>query len=478
MSKSDVALAYLATMADDPVLFANTLLPKKPHPGQVTWLRNSTEYINTLTPGNRFGKSTIIAEKHIFKCVFKHGLPKMAPAQWRAAQYHTISAAHSADQALIVFNDASAMCSTPEMKPFVKSIRVSPFPHINFNNGSVLHCRSAHDGGKYIDGHAYRYVSIDEAGYIDNLKTLMNGVILLRLAGGGEIDLVGTPKGYNDLFFYFERGRRKVPGYYSQRGSIFDNPFLPSEDLAMRDALLTSADPVLREQALFGAFVDTAGLAFTTDQLDQLFVIDMPAHTPWKEGHRYVAGWDLGRQTDFTVGFVIDITKRPWQVVHYERLNKVAWEEIYERIRSVGLEYHVRQPSIDATGPAGDVIEEELYKRGIFVDGVKVSTHNLKVELINGMQHCFDEGRKAVSMREAVDEGGFQTVHPVLERPDEGSWGALRMPPFTNVMDELGVYCFDDKKLKTDCVFGLGLAIKAAYEAEAVAAPVVGGLYS
>ncbi len=69
------------------------------------------------------------------------------------------------------------------MKPFVARTYETPFPHIKFWNGSVMHCRSAHDNGKYIDGHAYRFVSVDEAGWIKNLKDLINGVVLLRLGG-------------------------------------------------------------------------------------------------------------------------------------------------------------------------------------------------------------------------------------------------------------------------------------------------------
>lgn len=91
--------------ASDPVFFANTLLPKKPHAGQVTWLENSNQAINVLVPGNRWGKSTVIAMKHIWKCLFKKGLPKMAPADWMRATYETISVAHSADQAEIVFKE-------------------------------------------------------------------------------------------------------------------------------------------------------------------------------------------------------------------------------------------------------------------------------------------------------------------------------------------------------------------------------------
>ena len=462
----------------DPVLFLNSLSPKKPHPGQVTWLRNSIHPINTLVPGNRWGKSTIIAMKHIWKCVFKIGLPPMSAAEWRFAEYETISIAMSADQAEIVFREAKRLLQHPALRPLVKSFRSSPFPHIVFTNGSVMHCRSAHDDGKYIDGHAYRYLSVDEAGYISNLRFLMSQVILLRLAGGGEIDLIGTPKGYNDLYFYFERGQRGVPGYYSQRGSIYDNPHLPEEDIKMRDALLSSANPKLREQALYGEFVDFTGLAFTREQRDNAFDPGLPHEQRRIDGHRYVVGWDLGRTTDFTVGTVLDITTRPWHVVSYTRLNRVAWEEIYATIGRVAAEYGIRWSTIDATGPQGDVIEEELTKRGIMVDGYKSSSKNLKIDLINGLQNALDEGRQKVGEYEEKDEQGNVFLQPLLQQPGEG-WGVLRIPCITQLMDEMGVYSIDDKDIPfTDSVMSLALAVHAAYELEGVGDPVVGGLYA
>jgi hypothetical protein len=460
----------------DPVYFAQTLLPKKPHEGQVKWLRNSTQAINVLVPGNRWGKSTVIAMKHIWKCIGKKGLPPLDRAAWRAAAYETISVAMSADQAEIVFKEARRLLSDPIMKPFVTSYRTTPFPAIRFFNGSVMHCRSAHDGGKYIDGHAYRYLSIDEAGWIDELKALMNGVILLRLAGGGEVDLIGTPKGYNDLYFYYNRGARGVDGYYAQRGSIYDNPFLPREDLEMRDRLLASGDAKMREQALFGEFVDYAGLAFTRDQLDQMTDPDLPLKQEYDPQRSYVTAWDLGRVNDFTVGVVLDVTERPWVLVDYIRLNKVAWEEIYATIERSRSEYGCRYAVIDSSGPGGDVIEEEMLKRQIPVWGIKTSSKQGKIELINTLQNALDEGRQADGTYVTVDEEGREHVHPRLEPPG-GTWGALRIPPYVQLLDELGLYRFDDKKLVQDSVIALALGARAAYDREAVRAPVMGSFY-
>jgi len=464
--------------ASDPVLFCNTFLPKKPHLGQRTWLINSHQSINTLVPGNRWGKSTIIAEKHIHKCVFKVGIKAKTRDEWKKADYETISVAMSADQAAIVFKEAKKLLKDSPLKVLVKSMRSTPFLHIIFANGSVFHCRSAHDDGKYIDGHAYRYLSIDEAGWIPNLKSLMTNVIVMRLAGGGEIDLIGTPKGYNDLYFYYERGQRGTVGYYSQRGSIYDNPFLPAEDIKMRDQLLMSADPKIRKQVLEGEFVDFSGLAFTRDQRDNAFDPSMPQSEAPIDGHRYVCAFDLGRQTDFTVGIVLDVTSKPWRLVHYTRLNKVAWEEIYATIDRVTKEYRCKFARIDATGPQGDVIEEEMTKRGIKVDPFKTTTRASKLDIINGLQSAMDEGRQVVGEATSVDDNGTTIIHPVLEGPGEGSWGMLRLPCISQLMDEMGIYSIDDKNIPfTDSVMSLALVTDLAREMEGVGAPLIGGMY-
>jgi len=459
----------------DPVFFANKFLPKKPHPGQVTWLTNSNAAINVLVPGNRWGKSTVIAMKHIWKCVFRVGQTR--DEKLAGDPYETISVAMSADQAEIVFREAKRLLSSKGLRPLVKAFRSSPFPHIIFTNGAVMHCRSAHDDGKYIDGHRYMYLSIDEAGWINNLRHLMTNVILMRLAGGGEIDLIGTPKGYNDLYFYYERGQRGIDGYYSQRGSIYDNPFLPNEDIKMRDKMLMSADPKMREQVLYGEFVDFTGLAFTRDQRDNAFDPALREHQRWRDGHKYIVAWDLGRTTDYTVGIVLDITTRPWTLVSYTRLNRVSWEEIYATIERVAKEYHVSYSTIDSTGPQGDIIEEELTKRGTMVYGYKSSTKMLKIELINNLQTALDEGRTAERFAEEKDENGHMITVPILQPPGTG-WGLLRLPTITQLMDEMGVYSLDDKDIPfTDSVMSLALATYAAYEAEGLTEPVTGGVF-
>jgi hypothetical protein len=235
----------------------------------------------------------------------------------------------------------------------------------------------------------------------------------------------------------------------------------------------------LRLQVLEGEFVDFTGLAFTRDQRDNAFDPSLLHHVARLDGHRYVVGWDLGRTTDFTVGSVLDITTRPWHLVSFTRLNRVPWEEIYATIGRVAKEYDIRWSRIDATGPQGDVIEEELSKRGIQTDPYKSSTKVLKTDLINTLQNALDEGRLATSFIEVIDpETGAVSTQPVMQSPAEGNWGILRLPTITQLMDEMGIYSLDDKDIPfTDAVMSLALATHAAYETEGITEPVYGGVY-
>jgi hypothetical protein len=473
---------FMERAKEDPVFLVRSLLPKVPHPGQETFLREANESINVLVPGNRWGKSTVIAMRHITHAFTKRGRRPQGRYTWATMPYETISVSVSADQAEIVFSEVKHLLSHPAIAPMVTKIRSTPFPTIELWNGAVINCRSAHDDGKYIDGHAYGYVSIDEAGWIQNLKGLMNGVIIMRLAGGGMIDLVGTPKGMSGdgLYWYWNRAERGVEGYYGQRGSVFDNIYLPEEDIKRRDQLLAHSDPRVRDQVIYGAFISEAGMAFTQEELSNLFDPNLPAHQARRDGREYIQAWDLGRRTDFTVGITLDITDRPYEVVDYVRLNKVGWETIYNLIDQKAKEYGVSLPRIDATGPQGDVIVEELWKRGIFVDDFKVSTGAIKTNLINNLQAALSWNRPVLGEREMPDEAGILHKIPDLAPPDAEArpgWGLLRAPAIPQLIDEMGGYAIDDKGLVQDSVQALALVTELAYVGQ-VAEPLEGSLYS
>jgi len=487
--KDENVRKFFRLAAQDPVVFTDTLLPVKTmsrvdgvlkkHEGQRKWMREAFAPINVLVPGNRFGKSTVTAMRHLW-FAFTRFMPR-GSHMGSHVPYQTISLAYSSEQAKIVFGMIRAIVSSELFSPFVKDIKESPYPKITLFNDSIIHVRSAHDGGKYVDGFEYRYMSLDEAGYIDDLKGLVNGVLIMRLAGGGILDMLGTPKGIssNGLYWYASRALSSAPRYYGMRGSIYDNPFLPEADIRMRDRLIAASDPKMRQQVIYGDFVDYSGLAFSHDSRENMFRRGMPVHEDPLEDHKYVQAWDLGRQTDFTVGFTLDITVEPWRSVDFQRLNKVPWESIYTLIKDKAVEYDVDYPRIDATGPQGDVIEEELYKRERPVDAFRMSSSAKKLDLINTLQTVMDWERKQVRVEPWTDENGFEQTIPIMEEPDPQTdmWGLLRVPPIPVVIDEFGVYRLDDRKLQQDTVIALAMAAHRAFEERAIGEPVWGGIY-
>ena len=380
-------------------LFAKAFLPKKPHAGQPTWLTNSVEAINTLVPGNRWGKSTIIAEKHIHKCIFKEGLNVKTRHEWKEAEYETISVAHSADQAAIVFKEAK------------KLLKDSPLGVVRQGDADRRPSRTSSSPTAASSTAAARTTTASTStatptgicpstrlAGLPNLKILMTNVIVMRLAGGGDIDLIGTPKGYNDLYFYYERGQRGTPGLL-QPARVASTTTRTSRATTSRCATgcSQSADPKIRKQVLEGEFVDFTGLAFTRDQRDNAFD---PVPAALAAVHR---GSPLRDRRGPWPDDRLDRHRRAGhhrpsrgRSVRFTRLNKVAWEEIYATIDRVTKEYRAKFARIDATGPQGDVIEEEMTKRGIKVDPFKTSTRASKLDIINGLQSALDEGRQVV----------------------------------------------------------------------------------
>jgi hypothetical protein len=133
-------------------------------------------------------------------------------------------------------------------------------------------------------------------------------------------------------------------------------------------------------------------------------------------------------------------------------------------------------PVIDATGPGGDVIEEELTKRGVFVDPQRTENAAQKTNLINTLQSAMDYGRQVVGTRIQLDEAGFPREVPDMEPPG-GAWGLIRMPPIPQLVDEFGGYELMDKKLVQDCVMSVALCVASVYDGTRLDLPIPGGLY-
>ena len=281
------------------------------------------------------------------------------------------------------------------------------------------------------------------------------------------------------------------PEYYVQSGAMHENPWgVPLEEIKR---MIRENPPEVVAQVVFGKFVESSGLVFTAELINQLFDRSIPKvmgdfwwdeprlrqgrldqsvkHDPYS----YSIGVDLARKKDYTVIFIIDLRARPHRVVYFRRLNRVPWDSIYAEIGRACSLAPGYEMFVDSTGSGGDVVMDALLSHfycpvhhqvypmqgrcprdGVHVPGwelkggtcwtqrVKIDAQEFiftakgKVELINHLQDVMSDG--------------YDASDP------EREFGLLRVPVIHALQEEMTEYAWDDKKLQTDCVFGLALA--------------------
>jgi hypothetical protein len=143
----------------------------------------------------------------------------------------------------------------------------------------------------------------------------------------------------------------------------------------------------------------------------------------WRQGHEYVTFWDIGRRGDATVGTTLDVSQWPYQVVGWERHERLPYPAIQKRIEAVYAAYP-GQHWVESNGVGDPVIE------------------NLKVPV----QPWVTTARSKQQMIEALIlalEGG------------QVGWPAELRPLTT----EMTLYQWDDANLVQDCVMSLAGAV-------------------
>ena len=284
------------------------------------------------------------------------------------------------------------------------------------------------------------------------------------------------------------------PEYYVQTGGMHENPFgVPHAEIA-RMAL--EMPPEVAAQVLFGKYVESSGLVFTSDLIHGMFVPEWPtvrsqfyvdqrlADSALLERYRRTGNWpmrfhtgiDYARKTDYTVITTLDALTVPAKVVYWKRLNRVPWETIYEE---VGYARHLWGPHMmgDSTGPGGDSVFDALESRRFChvhrktpQIGYRCMENNEELEGCDPDDYLplscivpfdFNGGRKydLVEHLRNVLSVGYNS-----RAPKRGSYGWIRSPRLPQVNEELTLYAWEDKRLMTDCVFSLALAARSAWE--------------
>jgi len=396
----------------DAVFFAREFLEIEPHEGQARWLKNSHYPENLLHTGNRWGKSLVQAIKILHRCIFKI----RAPIYDKCGRYNVVNCSITLDQAKIIFNNVRRLVKgKPLIEMLVNCVRYTPYPRIYFSNGAVFSCRSTQRRGEYILGQDYDYICFDEAAFEPEFDYVVNEVLLLRLADrAGIIDFVSTPKGKNAFYRKAEELKHCMDYGYVQQGISEENKHISAEYIRRKKLSL----PILKvRQNIYGEFVDTGQEYIAEDLVSAAIAKSWGLKAP-EEGREYISGWDLARKYTYTVGVTLDVTRKPYQLVAFERFRNREWEEIFATIRK-RKELYGGRVIIDSTG-LGDVVLADISDVGPEGFNFGMKGGKAKVELLSNLELFHARGEIAYPFLEQTSADGEYWSN-ILEF-QEASW--------------------------------------------------------
>ncbi len=478
-------MAKLVATYDDPSEFSRLVFGTPFHAGQKRYAESANAEVNFLLPGNSWGKTEFITRYALY-CAF-HKIGPFSPTNMEdflTQEYKVLIASYNYPIAKESFDRMLAhQRNRPEVAALIKGVNQAD-SRVTLANGSIIDWGSLDGQGRLVEAARRRVILIDEAGHIPDISSTFDNILFPRTMGvGGRIHLLGTPKAHSDpyLFEIFQKGRDgKDPFYYAQSGSVFENEFWPkseqervlrnpryvkgwkecpdcpgSSDLAhmvCRDGQVPILTPIGR-QVVLGDFVIAGGLFFNRHHVARIFRAGEHVEPEWvgensfrfpaQEGHQYLGGFDLGGNrprrkrkpgSDATVGFVIDYTARPWQIVAYEYIEggDADWQGKYEVMTDIYNTYEMPYLLIDATGSV-DSVQEALQDRGVEVEGI----------------HFGGSSSKKFDM--------LRHLQLVTELEWDNSKGVLRSPPIERLKHELDHYLLPDDDIVQDCVMALAM---------------------
>ncbi len=415
--------------------FDDLVLDYKSHDGQKEWLEKSIQRENLLHPGNGWGKTDIIAKKHL-RFILQHFLD--------GEKYKTLNVAITQELSELVLERIAGMIKHSPILGYWfcnldKAIVRHPFSQIRFTNGAITEFKTTKRKGESIEGKEYGYISADEVALERHLEFIREKILLPRTRKwkDSQLDFYATPKGFNA--YYRVRNDIKRKGGYVRGGSSYENPHV---DHKLYDYLCSTWSKNKIDQIIKGKFIDTAEMMFAS-RLDKFFDSNLDLTDAIETNKSYIEGWDLARGrrgsiSDQTVGFRIlkgkvpyVITKRwafqlPWTEKGRENINK---ENKNDNEKS-SIEKEIRQAQRESGAK-------------VFMDSTGVGDTLWEM--------CMDISRP-VDFRGGNKDVILDHLQAVIDA------GLLKCPYIPELADEMTTYQRSDANLETDNIMALAVA--------------------
>ncbi len=238
---------------------------------------------------------------------------------------------------------------------------------VYFKNGSILQLKGADEPDSLRGAGPYGIV-LDEFAHMKFEAWQVIEPIIRANAGWAWF--IGTPRGRNHLYDFYNRGQGENPEWKSYILKASESGIIPLDQLA-ESKLTTTTDIFNQEYEC--AFLEGEGQVFRN--VKSVMVAEPKA--PIKD-HLYVMGVDLAKSQDWTVIRVYDRSDN--SLVYSDRFQQLEWPFQKAKIKSVADYYNKALVMLDATG-IGDPIADDLLRSHVSVEPIKITTITKK-ELI------------------------------------------------------------------------------------------------
>ena len=289
---------------------------------------------------------------------------------------------------------------------------------------SVCDFRSA-DKPENIEGFGYALIVINEAGIVLKNRNLWNESILpMILDHKANVLIGGTPKGKtvkrtNEKHLFYELYEKHTPsrlssGHPSQEGnsvwesfnfSSYDNPLLDKKEI---DDLAKEIPPGLREQEIFGKFVDTDKKGIIKSEWWKYYLneSELYAQRVFKKVQSWDTAFKKNQENDYSVCTTWLVAANGYYILDMWK-DRVEFPELKRKVVELSEKHNANEILIEDKASGQSLIQElqrntRLPIKAIKVEQDKIARVHAVTPLIEAGRVFLPEGK--VWLKEFIEE--------------------------------------------------------------------------
>jgi len=358
------------------------------HPNQEKILFESDARFKVIAKGRRFGLT-----KGFANYIIEEMLDGVTPVLWVDTVYGNIE--RYVERYFI-----------PVLKKLPKNLWQYRTNRNDLKIGnSVCDFRSA-DNPENIEGFGYALIIINEAGIVLKKRSLWSESILpMILDYKANVLIGGTPKGKRvkksnekHLFFeLFEKGQKANPSTSLRTGSewesfsftSYDNPLLDPLEI---DELVKEISPVLRDQEIFGKFVDAETAGIIKNEWWQYYDDENKLYK--QRIIKKVQSWDTAfkknQENDYSVCTTWLVTPNAYYLLDMWR-GRVEFPELKKKVVELYKLHNINEILIEDKASGQSLIQELQRNTRLPVKVVKVESD--KVSRVHSITPLIEAGK-------------------------------------------------------------------------------------